>query len=204
MNIFGNRKDYVGPLDGQQGIDVFQPGINRVSCDGQLGIAFIDQGEVTDMFSLDPGQHRVKFPGNGVVVIVECEPETKWFVKYGGVFNPSDPTRIEASLVRPRSQQQEMQAYMNELAARAFGRQISDDLRSGRAEFDVSQDDYSEDIESDEQAPLSVYQLNYMMEELQREIAERTPPKDPSSTVNDPPTGDSAPVTEGKVNESDS
>lgn len=198
MNIFGDRKEYVGSLDGQQSVDVFQAGINRVTTDRQLGIAFIEAGEVIDMFSLDPGTHRVKFPGNGVVVVVECDPETKWFVKFGGMFNPSDPTRIEASLVRPRTQKQEMQDYMNELAARAFGKQISDDLRAGVAEFDSSEDDYSEEHEEDSQAPLSTFQLDLIMQELQREIASRSPAK-PSSTVNETPVVDPPPGDAGKA-----
>lgn len=200
--LLGTTKTFKGPVnvsDMEAPIIVLQAGINRITTNGQLGIAFIEQGEVTDMFSLDPGTHRVKYPGDHVIAIFECEPETKWFVKYGGWFNPSDPTRIEASLVRPRTQQQEMQAYMNELAARAFGKQISDELRSGQAEFDASQDDYSLDHEDDTQAPLSVYQLKHMMDEIQAEIAIRTPPKDQSSTVNEKPVVVSTPTEVGKV-----
>lgn len=204
-NLFGVKKQYVGPVnvaDGSEIVSVFQPGINRLSCDGQLGIAFVDSGEVTDMFTLDPGQHRIKYPDASVVVIVECEPGTKWFVKSGGVFNPSDPTRIEASLVRPRSQREEMQAYVNELAARAYGKAMADDLRAGRAEFDTSQDDYSEEHEDDTQAPLSTHQLEFMMQEMQLEIqrrqeAERTsqvPPGDVNTPGgNEPPPGEPTP-----------
>lgn len=193
--ITGHKKDYFGPIDGhEKDVVIFQPGINRVTTDGQLGIAFIDNGEVTDMFSLDRGTHRVKFPGNGVIAVVECDPDTHWFVKSGGVFNPADPTRVDAALIRPKSQREEMQDYMNDLAARAMARSEQDMLRSGQAEFDPTEDDYSEDLEEDGTAPLSLSQLGLIMKELELDIKASRKQSDieeeaPPVALKTPPSG---------------
>lgn len=148
-------------------------GLSRVTCTGFIGVAFINVGSkcVSSMFSLEPGKvHVVKCPED-VLVMVECEPDVQWFVSYSNRFNQSDPTRVETSLVRPRSQREEMQDYLNEVAARAAGEEHARMLREGRAEFDMDNDDWSETHEDDHIAPLSVYQMEGILKVLQEDIA---------------------------------
>lgn len=185
-------------------------GLSRVITDGQLGIAFVSaDGEVTDMFSLDPGKHRVKFPGDRHV-IVECDPSVQWTVMWPGRFNLSDPTRIDASIVRPRSQQQELQDYVNELSARTMSRLEADALRSGNAEMDISQDDYTEELPEDDTIGLpSIHQLGIMIDELKKDLeyqrqVEAEEISDPSPTEDPllPPGGTGAPAPVVNENES--
>lgn len=149
------------------------PGLSRVTCFDFIGIAFVDveNKNILSMFSLEPGKrHVVRRPEN-VAVIVECAADTVWFVEYSNRFNKSDPNRVEAALLRPRTPKEEMQDYLNEVAARALGREISEGLRKGTHEFDMENDDYSEYLEDDEHAPLSVHQMKLIINELEKDLA---------------------------------
>lgn len=195
-----NRYMFVGPSDMDE--ETIPAGLSRVSCTGFIGVAFIsmESKEVISMFSLEPGKvHVVRRPDN-VLVVVECDPAVHWSVVYSNRFNKSDPTRVETSLVRPRSQREEMQDYLNEVAARAAGEEHARMLREGRAEFDMDNDDWSETHEDDHIAPLSVYQMEGILKVLQEDIAAQrqqqidieeeaplTTLKTPSSSVNEPP-----------------
>lgn len=195
-----NRFVFTGPTSMDQcSIPV---GLSRVTCNGFIGIAFInpESKEIVSMFSLEPGKrHVVKCP-DGVLVVVECAPDVQWYVEYSNRFNKSDPTRVETTLVRPRTQQEEMQDYLNEVAARAAGAEHARMLREGKAEFDMSNDDWSETHEDDQIAPLTVYQMEGILKILQEDIAaERQVQKDieeedpaiplqnRSSSVDEPP-----------------
>lgn len=183
-------------------------GLSRVSCNDFIGIAFLsreEKPEIVSMFTLNPGRrHVVKVPDE-VDVIVECGPKVKWHVSYSPRFNKSDPNRI-SSLVRPKSQREEMQDYLNEAAARAYGKNVADALASGKAEFDISADDYSENLEDDEIAPLTTHQLGLIIEEIksdieaiqkshkskQSDIEEEAPPVPLKTSSKDRPKGDSS------------
>lgn len=192
------RYHYTGPSEVGNG-NVFPVGLCRVACTDFIGVAYVDPvgREIVSMFSLEPGKiHVVKTPDN-VDVVVECDPAAQYFVSYSTRFNKSDPTRIESTLIRPKTPQEEMQDYLNEVAARAASAEISRALREGRAEFDMTNDDYDEDKEDDEIAPLSVYQmegiLKVMQEDLaakyaaQKDIEEEAPPVDLKKGGNEPP-----------------
>lgn len=164
---------YQGPHDHtKDGTNALPSGLSRVTCSDFIAIAFLNRDEpreIINMFSLEPGkQHVVRTPDN-VDVVIECGPKVKWSVKYSHRFNRSNPNRV-AVPIRPRTQQEEMQDYLNEAAARAFGKDIADKLRSGRAEFDISQDDYAEHYEDDEIAPLTTHQLSLIINEIQKDI----------------------------------
>lgn len=181
-----NRFSFKGPSD----IDevTLPAGLSRVTCNNFIGIAFVDveNKNIVNMFSLEPGKrHVVRRPDN-VGVIVECEPETIWFVEYSNRFNQSDPNKVEETLLRPRTQQEEMQDYLNEVAARALGGEIAQRLRTEG--IDMDNDDYSEYVEDDEHAPLSVHQMKLIIQTMeddlkqeiqrkkQKDIEEEAPP----------------------------
>lgn len=168
-----NRFSFQGPAGIDE--DTLPCGLSRVTCQGFLGIGFVDveNKNIVSMFSLEPGKrHVIRRPEN-VRVIVECEPETVWFVEYSNRFNQSDPNRVEAALLRPRSPKEEMQDYLNEVAARALGKEIADGLRKGTLEIDMENDDYSEYLEDDEHAPLSVHQMRMIIDELEKDIRDQ-------------------------------
>lgn len=167
-----NRYQFKGPA----GIDeeTLPSGLSRVSCMGFIGIAFIDveSKAILNMFSLEPGKRHIIRRSNDVRVVVECEPDVVWFVEYSNRFNKSDPNRVEAALLRPRSQKEEIQDYLNEMAARALGSEYADGLRKGTHEIDMENDDYSEHLEDDEHAPLSVHQMKLIIGEMEKELKE--------------------------------
>lgn len=159
-----------GPKQDMQHGPLLPIGLSRVTCDGILTIGYIDaDGTIRDMFALDPGTHRVRCPSE-VSVVVDCDKSTVWNVLWPSRFNPSDPTRIEAALVRPRSPKEEMADYVNQLFARTQQGMIAEALRTGNAELDISQDDYTEDLEEDYAAPLSVYQLQDMVKLMEADV----------------------------------
>lgn len=177
--MFGNHfRSFVGPQDSSKD-EVLPVGLCRVSCMDIIGIGFVNaDGEVQSMFSLNPGKEHIVNVPSDVQVVVECSPKVKWFVKWSNRFNKSDPTRIEAALLRPRSDREEMQDYFNELTARALGGELASQLRSGVAEFDHTNDDYSEDHEDDCVTPFSTYQLGLIIDQLQADLKHqvKTPP----------------------------
>lgn len=182
FKAISDLKTYRFQFTGPTGIDedTLPCGLSRVTCHGFIGIAFVDveNKNIVNMFSLEPGKrHVIRRPEN-VRVIVECEPETVWFVEYSNRFNQSDPNRVEAALLRPRTPQEEMQDYLNEVAARALGAEIADGLRKGTHEIDMENDDYSEYLEDDEHAPLSVHQMKLIIDELEKDIREQTATSD--------------------------
>lgn len=161
-----------GPSDASD-INPLPVGLSRVSCiGGYIGIAFVnhESREILSMFSLEPGKVHVVNVPNGVHVVVECESDVRWSVSYSNRFNKSDPTRIETTLLRPRTPQEEMQDYLNEVAARAAGDEVASNLRSGNYEVDMENDDYSEHLEDDLHAPLTVYQMEGIINEIQKDI----------------------------------
>lgn len=167
-----NRYYYKGSDDGNNG-NALPVGLSRVTCTDFIGIAFIDhtKKEVVSMFSLEPGKvHVIKCP-EGVQVVVETGEEVEWFVSYSNRFNKSDPTKVESALIRPRTQQEEMQDYINSVAARAMGAEIAQGLRSGTHELSMENDDYSEYQEDDEIAPLTVYQMESIIKVMQSDLA---------------------------------
>lgn len=155
---------------------------------GHLSIAFVSpDGIAQTMFVLDPGRHIVRCPEQ-VSVVVECDKSVKWSVRWPGRFNPADPTRVDASLVRPRTQKEEMQDFVNEMIARTVRGVTAQQLREGKAEIDVENDNYDEDMEDDYDSPLSAHQMELIMEEMNREIvrqhrveAKKAPPRDPNT-----------------------
>lgn len=163
---------HVGPCDFAQG-NPLPVGLSKVTTDGQLAFAFLDpeSKEVVSMFSLDPGKHIVKVPAD-VHIIAECKKDVKWLVQYSKNFNKSDPTRIEASVLRPRDPREEMREYFNEVAARAMGSDWSEKLKKGEAEIDTTYDDYSEYLPDDDGMipPMTVHQLGLVIDELQKDI----------------------------------
>lgn len=161
--------NYVG--DDVDASDPILPiGICKVATHKPLSISYVDHnGECVNMFVLEPGTHNVKRQKN-VNVIVSCDDDNKWSVIIPRRFERSDDTRIAAALVRPKSQSEEMQDYLNEIVARAIGGQTAQKLRSGNAEFDHSEEDYDFDKEDDEDTPLSVHQMNIIMDELQKDL----------------------------------
>lgn len=185
MSLFlSDIRNFVGTADSSKG-EIFPVGRCKVVCDGMLAVAFItSDGVAMSMFVLTPGTHTVQTP-DGVQVVVECDKRVRWSVTIPGRFNPSNPDRVSASLVRPRTQQEEMQDYLNEIVARALGGQQAQQLRSGQAEFDHSQDDYTEDSEDDYDTPLSVHQMTMIMDELQRDLVAQMKREQDSSVPKD-------------------
>lgn len=176
--MLGPYRNYTFPYTGPSKIEDGNPipvGLSKISCTDYISIAYLDRSSeapIVNMFTLDPGkQHVVRCP-SGVDVVVECGKNVKWIVKYSQRFNKSDPNR-HAVKVRPRSQMEEMQDYLNEAAARAYGKDLAEKLRKGQVEFDISQDDYSEQHEEDEVAPLTTHQLGLIIEEIQADILAR-------------------------------
>jgi hypothetical protein len=158
-------------------------GISRVTCNGYLSIGFInDDGETLSMFTLNPGTHIIRRPSD-VHVILQCEQDTQWFVYWPGRFDRSDSTKISETLIRPRSSQEEMADYLNEMIARVSSRKSSEMLRSGKAEIDFSDEDYEDDSD-DYDSPLSVHQMSLIMDVLEADIKAKhkkssTPPAQP-------------------------
>lgn len=185
MNIFSKSKQYVGPA--QSSIDdiILPVGLSRVKTSSHLSIAYINpDGQVTDMFVLDPGQHTVRLP-SARSIVVDCDKKCNWIVIRPGRFCPSDPARVSAAMVRPRTQREEMQDYLNEMLARATGGRLAQQLRSGQAEIDISQDDY-EDDEDDSDSPLSVHQLEGLVSGLQADLKRKLASAKPSPAVDEP------------------
>lgn len=182
----------IGPDGGENG-NVIPSGLSRFSCTGFVGIAFLDleNRAVVSMFSLEPGRiHVVRCPDN-VLVVLECESDVEWFVSFSNRFNKSDPTRVESTLLRPRTPEEEMQDYLNEVAARASSAEIAQGIRRGEIEIDMTNEDFTEEYEEDEIAPLSVYQMQNMLDIInddllrakeakakQKDIEEEAPPVD--------------------------
>lgn len=196
--IFAKTQEYVGSQKTFDDDDqIFPVGLSKVTTDSMLSIAYIDRhGQVQSMFVLNPGQHRVSLPAH-VHVVVSTAKNAKWSVRWPSRFEPSDPNRISAALVSPKSQKEEMQDYLNEIVARALSGQQAQQLRDGTAEFDPTQDDYSEYHEDDHDSPLSVYQMQLIMDQFSTEIEQKrhegSPPAEPllkKSDSRDPQTRD--------------
>lgn len=175
--MFGRKTvNYVGPKD-QDLEPLFPVGLCKVITEDYLTVAFVRDNAAQDVFCLDPGVHRVRTP-EGVRVHTSCSKQNKWSVVWPGRFDNADPTRIEVGLVRPRSPLQEQQDYMNEIMARTSARETAELLRSGRAEFDPSQEDYDfEQDGEDMEAPFSTHQMQLIVEQLQRDMARQVKQK---------------------------
>lgn len=196
--------NFQGPTDSSQR-EVLPVGISRVQTDGYLGIAYVTQdGETLSMFCLNPGKarHIVHCPKN-VMVVVECDATCKWSVKKSNRYEPADPNRVEMAVVRPKSDFEEMQDYLNEAAARALGAENARKLRSGEMEIDTSMDDYSDEHEQDAHVPLSIHQMTLITEQISQDIKKEKKrlaslaPAKPSSSVDKPPPLDLPSKTEG-------
>lgn len=149
---------------------IFPVGRSICYTTGMLSIAFINpDSTVRDLFVLDPGKHDVMCPSD-VFVEVNCDKNVKWHVRWPNRFNPFDPVRVEASVLRPKNDREEMRDYLNELVARSVGGDTAEMLRSGKAVIDLENDNYDEDEDEDQDTPLSIHQMGLIMDELQKDI----------------------------------
>lgn len=196
---------HIGLKDSKKHGPILPIGLSRVITEDYLSVGYIDaDGNIRDMFVLEPGKHRVMCPSD-VHVVIDCAVKARWSVRWPSRFNPADPTRVEASLVRPRSQREEMQDYVNERLAQVLAGENARKLRSGEAEIDFSQDNYDEDLEDDMDSPLSVYQLEGLVSHLERDLEHKrkaikdldTPPAKPAKPSKVPgPTVEELPQEE--------
>lgn len=199
--MFGRKTiNHVGPID--QGLEpLFPVGLCKVITEDYLTVAFVRDNAAQDVFCLDPGVHRVRTP-EGVRVHTSCSKQNKWSVVWPGRFDNADPTRIEVGMVRPRSALQEQQDYLNEIAARASAREVADMLRTGKAEFDPSTEDYEfEQDGEDTEAPFSTHQLELMIAMMRQDLRRQVKPSPakPSSTVDEPGDKPATPNPKGKA-----
>lgn len=184
----------------------FPVGLCTINTSTYLSLTFIDaDGSAFHLFCLNPGRHTVNRPHTAVHIMAETTTDNRWSITQPSRFQPSDPTRVSAALVRPLSQREEMQDYVNELISRALGGKLADDLRAGKAELDLSEDDYSEEHEDDHDSPLSTYQMQILIDELSQELALKqgkptspeppppNPPESPQDSIPEPPAPDSTP-----------
>lgn len=183
--IFSKTIQHTGPTD-KKASELFPNGISNLTTNEILTMAYISEdGEVLNMFALDPGTHKVRVPSN-VSVIVSTSKNTKWSVRWPSRWEPADSTRIAAALVRPLTPLEEMQDYLNITAARALAGENARKLKAGEATMDFSQDDYSEDHEDDHDSPLSIHQMELIMGQLQQDL--RQSQKTAQSTPAEPQT----------------
>lgn len=163
---------HTGPKEDVKHGPLLPVGYSKFTCSDMVTIGYIsDEGTIRDMFALDAGTHFLMCPSD-VHVVVDCAPKSKWSVAWPSPFNPFDPTRVNASLVRPRSPKEEMQDYINEVYARALGGERAQMLRTGKAEIDMDNDDWDDDDDSFD-APMSVHQMQNMVDILQQDLVRK-------------------------------
>lgn len=170
--VFAEVIRHLGPKGDTDKDYIFPVGRFKLNTTDDLTVAYVNHegGDIRDMFVLEGGRSHIVMRPLGVVVTVECDKKTSWSVRWPGRFNPADPTRVEAELVRPRSQKEEIQDYLNEVAARTLDAERARKIRSGEAEFDFSNEDFSEEHEDDMDTPLSVHQLKDMIDIMQEDL----------------------------------
>lgn len=170
--LLGRTLTFTGSLDAicESGANpVFPKGLSRVSTTHPLAVAYVLGNVTHHMFVLDPGVHTVKYPGN-YNVIITSDKLCKWSVRWPSRFDKANPTRVAAALIRPKSQREEMADYVNEMVARAIGGKTQEQLRSGQAEVDISEEDWREETEDDYDSPLSIYQMELIMNSMANDI----------------------------------
>lgn len=168
--IFSKIEKHTGPLK-EPTTTHFPIGMCKVTTNELLSLAYIEEnGEIINMFVLNPGTHRVKVPNN-VKIVVNCDKKTDWSVRWPSRFEKADSTRVAAALIRPLTQQEEMHDYMQEVLARSQRTELQNQMRAGNVEIDVTNEDWRDHIEEDHDSPLSVHQLELMVEQLRTDFA---------------------------------
>lgn len=172
-------KQYVGPQDDSKE-PLFPKRVFWLVTMSPLVITYLDQnGEAAQIFLLEPGRHYVK-PMVGHHVLVDCDEDCNWHVEWPNIFTVVDPTRVSAAVMRPRSQNEEMQDYFNMLVAKA----------ANVGFIETKDEDWNDpnDMEYD----LSIPQMDYMLKEMAVEMEKQKAklPKDdplPKGATGGPP-----------------
>lgn len=193
--IFWGLKQHVGPKSTSKET-LFPCGHCYVNTLGPLVVTFIGpDAAILSIFMLDTGRHHLRVPRD-ILVEVECDEDVRWSVEWPRRWNPADSTRVEVPVTRPRSQQEEMKEYVSMLVARATGQDIKPGEVHDEDDFELDDEEFNLD------APESIYQLEYMIREMQEAVTkarDNSPTGKLISTVDEPEKPQEAKNRRGKV-----